>query len=156
MTSDIPEDCMVLWHSTDQVFDRFEAFAIKEGGFHFGTYEQALMRAGRTMLQVSVLTGKSKRLKDRGSWNEKSLARHRRAGFDAVIYLNRFEGIPLERFQALRELGIDLDRIPDSRFRKLVPEAKDSLIVFNPSCISIEMRQPHPGRTQQVTAGVRP
>ena len=47
-------------------------------------------------------------------------------GHDGIIYLNRFEGIPLAEFDAVRAAGNNLDTMSDAEFRKAVPSAKDS------------------------------
>ena len=58
-------------------------------------------------------------------------------------YLNRVEGIPLDEFEAARakltkrksDGRCPLDTISDARFRRLVPSARDSLVILDPSII---------------------
>jgi hypothetical protein len=53
-------------------------------------------------------------------------------------HLNRYEGFTNEIMERLIGNGIDLarlDDLPDAKFRKLVPEAQDSYIIFNQDVI---------------------
>lgn len=127
------DDLWETWHhGTRNDFD--ELAPGEAGGFHFGTQAQAQMRAGKKsrILTVRVRTSlKLKRLKDTGSWTRSKIASAKRSGYDGIVYLNRYEGIPFERVQEAQEKGIDLDRMSDARFRKFAPEMEDSIIIFN-------------------------
>lgn len=104
---------------------------------HVGTVEQANMRAagiGAAVIPffVEVQPHLVKRLRDTGDWDERKLRALQRKGWQAVIYLNRFEGIPLEEFEAARAMVGNIDGLSDAHFRLLLPSARDSLIVFDP------------------------
>lgn len=132
---------MILYHATEAEFDTFEQQPKKDAGFHFGTLEQARMRGGprARILEVEVQVRRARRAKDQGKWSADQIRRARKAGYDAIVYLNRYEGIPIERIQKLAEDGDleKLDSLSDSAFRKFVPEAHDSYIVFAPEQIRI-------------------
>jgi hypothetical protein len=105
---------------------------------HVGTLEQATMRGGAHLHRLTIRTGpRMPRLRDRGSWNVRTLMRH--ACRSAVaVYLNRHEGIPLEEFDRARS-RIDIDRVPDADFRRALPSAADSWIILDPDAVlSIE------------------
>jgi hypothetical protein len=53
----------------------------------------------------------------------KSAGALERQGFDGVVYLNRYEGIPLQEIANARDRGIDVNRIPDGVFREAIPSA---------------------------------
>lgn len=104
---------------------------------HLGTAAQANMRAaghGANVIpmEVRVPHHKLKRMRDTGSWDEKKLKALQRKGYQGVIYLNRFEGIPYEEFEAARTRVRDIDKLPDSRFKQIMPSAEESIIVFDP------------------------
>jgi hypothetical protein len=125
-----------LYHKTSSPeFDKFAPFS------HFGTAEQASMRGavtGSRILPVLVRLGKVKRMKDSGKWNIAQLRSLERQGYNGVVYLNRFEGIPIEEYDKFGErsnLATYLERLPDSKFHQLLPSAADSYIVFDPTNI---------------------
>ncbi len=123
----------LLYHGTRAAFDSLDLAMTVDGGLHVGSEEQARMRAGTSgrLLAVSLEAFNTRRSRDTGgNWKAK-VQQARAAGFQAIVYLNRYEGIPLERFQALAQAGIDPDRLSDAQFRKQVPEAKDSWIVLD-------------------------
>jgi hypothetical protein len=123
------------YHKTNKDFDEFKPFS------HFGSADQANMRAvgeGARVLPVHVKDGNYATVKDTGDWSEKKLKALQRKGYTGVRYLNRYEGIPLESLEraAAKVGGMDkLDALPDSKFKQLVPEAQESLIVFDPKHI---------------------
>jgi hypothetical protein len=41
-----------------------------------------------------------------GSWNRRTLGAIERQDYDGVVYLNRYEGVPLEAFDRARQRGI--------------------------------------------------
>lgn len=57
-------------------------------------------------------------MRDKGSWNVADFRRLERQGYDGVVYLNRYEGIPFEEFEAARAKYGDIDLLPDSKFVK--------------------------------------
>jgi hypothetical protein len=76
-------------------------------------------------------------MRDIGSWSKAKMTQMRalaRQGYDGVIYLNRYEGIPLEAFQAAYERVPHerLNALSDTQFKKLIPVAEDSYIIFDP------------------------
>ena len=59
---------------------------------------------------------------------------------DGIVYLNRHEGIPYERLHSLTERGMYIHHIaqlPDAKFKKLLPEAEDSYLLFSAKYIKI-------------------
>lgn len=56
-------------------------------------------------------------------------------GYDSIAYLNRYEGMTTERIEALSASGMlaRLNQLTDAGFRRLVPDAADSFIVFEPT-----------------------
>ncbi len=118
-----------LYHGTSSDFEEFAPFS------HFGTAAQASMRAGTQVIPVFARLRKIKRLRDNnnGQWNAATLRSLERKGYDGIIYLNRYEGIPKKEFEDAYEKGIDLDKVSDSQFRKLIPSAEDSYIIFDPN-----------------------
>jgi len=84
-------------------------------------------------MRVSADPRKMKRLVDTGDWTERKLAALWRKGWDGVIYLNRFEGIPLEEFEEARAKAGNIDVLPDRMFKRLLPSARESIIVFDPA-----------------------
>jgi len=127
-----------VYHATGADINEFQPGV--DGGIHFGTAEQANMRspARGNVVPVYLRAEKLKRTKDsEGNW-KKTIARAKREGNEGIVYLNRYEGIPREEFQAAFDKGItqeQMDSMPDSRFRKMFPSARDSYIVFEPTQI---------------------
>lgn len=124
----------VVFHKTKTDFTTFTDE--KGDGLHFGSAAQASARGvggGARTMPVYLKAERLKRMKDQAWGWKAALKAARRSGFDGVVYLNRFEGISRERFQEAFDKGITQDQMnemPDSRFRKLFPEASDSFIVF--------------------------
>jgi hypothetical protein len=113
---------------------------------HVGTVEQARMRGGRHLHRLSLIAPpRMPRLRDRGDWSPRTLARHARRSAMAV-YLNRHEGIGLEEFEAARAMA-DIDAMPDHAFRRLLPSAADSWIVFDPDVVASVERVPQTRET---------
>jgi hypothetical protein len=120
-----------LFHKTNKEFTEFKPNS------HFGTTDQANMRAvggGASIMPVMVRGENFRRMRDTGDWSEKKL-KPLAGKHDGVVYLNRYEGIPQESFhRAAAEVGgfEKLDLLSDAQFKKLIPEAQDSYIVFDP------------------------
>jgi hypothetical protein len=126
-----------FWHGSTVMIDNFGP-AAAEKGVHFGSREQACMRNSAFLHEVALDLSSTHRTKDRQSWLGIA-QRARRQGYDAVIYLNRYEGMTTERLTALLDAGHGnrLDTMSDISFKRLVPECEDSLLVVNPEVIRI-------------------
>lgn len=135
------EDFVVAYHSGDVVLDRRSIRPF----LHLGTLEQARSRAGRIVTKVTARVAPCARVTDRGenSWRTDRLARHERACRGWIVYLNRFEGLDLDRYLEAKRTRPGLDELPDSAFRRLVPSARDSLVLLDPllviSCEIVEV-----------------
>lgn len=143
---------LVACHGTRSDFDDLDPSRTVDGGLHFGTQEQARMRCGKSgrIIQAHLEVSRARRSRDLGgNWKAK-IRQAKSAGHDAIVYLNRYEGIPLERVEAAINEGVDLDKLTDAQFRKRIPEARDSWIVFSrdqvrviePQAESIPTRRP--------------
>lgn len=127
---------LVMYHGTK--FDFFE-FKDNKEGIHFGSLEQAKMRNCKIIIKCFLNVRKPIRKVDTiGHWWNVIKAAKRK--YDGIIYLNRYEGIPLEEFQAVRSRGITddtLDGMNDANFKKLIKTATDSYIAFDKNQIKI-------------------
>ena len=125
-----------LYHSTKQQVDRLDVSKTIDGGLHFGTAPQAEMRNSkkdRTIFEVVVNVRKPRRSRDSGGGWLSKIRSAKKAGFDGIVYLNRFEGIAVSTIVKAAESGVDLDALSDADFRRFAPEAQDSWIVFDNS-----------------------
>lgn len=125
---------LILWHGSTRALDRFDARSGPDGALHLGTRAQAEMRNRAFLHEVEVEVRRLRRSRDPGGdWSGRVRAA-RAAGFDAILYLNRFEGLGVEVIGRLAAAGrlSGLDEMPDAAFRRLVPEAEDSLILLDP------------------------
>ncbi|PKM46894.1 MAG: hypothetical protein CVV05_00320 [Gammaproteobacteria bacterium HGW-Gammaproteobacteria-1] len=129
------------YHGGAEAVLEFDSKKTIDGGFHFGTYEQAVMRASG--LRVKVLTEaelefhKLQRSRDTGGHWKATIANARRRGCDGIVYLNRYEGIGIESILRAQQRGVDPDRLSDAEFRRWFPEAQDSYIAFAISQIRV-------------------
>lgn len=142
---------LLLYHGSNQKFDKFDVekgiskTSGKFEGFHFGTIEQAKMRNAKNIIPVYLEANKLLKVKDKGgNWN-KIIKRAKSQGFDGIKYLNRFEGIPLSDYDNARERGINvsiesLDKMSDIEFKKQIPSAEFSYIVFSPNQIKTKLQ----------------
>lgn len=126
---------LILWHGSDRPIDRFTGEG-PERALHLGTRAQAEMRNRAFLheLEVEVEVTRVRRSRDPGGdWSGRVRAA-RAAGAEAIVYLNRYEGITAETIERLAAAGrlSGLDRLPDRAFRRLVPEAADSWIILDP------------------------
>lgn len=137
---------VVLYHGTQDSVEILDCRETVDGGLHFGTREQAQMRNSGRIFHANIEFTRARRSRDRGGDWKKRIQQAKAAGYDAIVYLNRYEGIDLEQFQQLKEQGIDVDRITDGEFRKLVPQARDSYIVFSPQQVKIILKENKPKR----------
>lgn len=130
---------ITLWHGGPQPIEAVDLTLSLDGGFHAGTRSQAEMRNRKFIHEIEVELGRVRRSRDTGGhWRNR--ARDAKArGFDAIVYLNRYEGIPSERFAALAlAKGSEwLDGLSDAEFRRHVPEAQDSYILLRAEAIRI-------------------
>lgn len=135
MRSMADSDIWRRWHGSSGRIEKFKGNALT-GTIHLGTLEQAAMRSGGKHLHlVEIRLPNLKRVRDKGHDDPKIISAARRAGYDGLVYLNRYEGISAEKLDEVRAMHprLDLDRIPDSKFRQLFyPEACDSFLAFDP------------------------
>lgn len=127
-----------LWHGSAVEIERFDVSATRDRGCHFGTREQAAMRNPAVLHAVEIEVDRVRRCRDRGDFAS-VIRSARAAGFDGLVYLNRYEGMTTERITALSDAGqlAGLDSLTDAQFRRLVPEARDSFIALDPERIRI-------------------
>jgi hypothetical protein len=126
---------MILWHGSDHPISRFTNLRGPDRALHLGTRAQAEMRNPAYLHEVEVEFGRVRRSRDPGGdWSGRVRAA-RAAGHDAIVYLNRYEGLDAEVIGRLATRGrlSGLDRLPDAAFRRLVPEAADSWVLLDPS-----------------------
>lgn len=124
------------WHGSNAEFDRFNPDLLANGALHVGTYAQARMRNSRFLYRIFVPDGSYQVSRDLGgNWAGKIRAarRKRRAG---ILYLNRYEGLSQESVRRLSLIS-DPDTLSPARFRKLAPDADNSLIILDLSAITI-------------------
>jgi len=136
-------DATVWYHATqaDVAPEMLDPAATRDGGLHFGTQAQAEMRTGRRRLLVTATLRIERplRVRDTGGQWLAAITRAKRSGHDGIVYLNRYEGMTtavIERLAASGDLA-RLDGLSDQAFRRLVPEAQDSVIVFSKDQIHI-------------------
>lgn len=136
---------LLLAHRTNTAFDDLDPTKTIDGGLHFGTLEQATMRAGKNsrLILAYLRAPNLRRSKDRGGDWKSIIGSAKRAGMDGIVYLNRYEGMTTEIIERLRDSG-DLQRLDgmsDAQFKKLVPEAMESYIVFSADQILVQSEQ---------------
>jgi len=138
-TADNPEmlNRLILYHATNEQFDSLpDPRLTSDGGLHFGSIEQATMRTrnkGRRIFAAELLITQPRRSKDTGGNWAKVIKAAKAAGKDAIVYLNRYEGLTTEIIERLSKAGLlnRLDDMTDAQFRRAVPEATDSYIIFS-------------------------
>ncbi|MGJ7523811.1 hypothetical protein ACSFA0_25270 [Variovorax sp. LT1P1] len=135
---------MVVYHGTNSDFTRFDSVLTRDGGFHFGTAKQASVRVagpGSNLLPAYLCIEKPRRSRDAGgAWRQK-IRSAKSAGFDGIVYLNRYEGVDLSTVQRALLERVDLDKLTDAQFRRYAPEARDSYIAFEPQQIRLALAQ---------------
>lgn len=152
---------MVLWHFSRKLLgkeekDRFHIFRTdRQLGAHFGSLKQTayISRIAREAIESGNLDFKffqvflnlrnPVRMMDTPFWEfdylreelgfPNSIEEVIEYGIDGIIYLNRFEINTPNIIEELEEEG----RISDAEFKKYVPEAEDSWIVFEPKNIKL-------------------
>lgn len=123
-----------LWHGSSCRRETFEGDALT-GTIHLGSLAQAAMRSGGKHLHLlEISMPRLKRVRDQGHDRADQIRKARAAGYDGLVYLNRYEGIEVSSIEAAlaKGPGINWDRISDAAFRKLFPEASDSYLSFDP------------------------
>jgi hypothetical protein len=130
---------MTLYHATRANFETFDPSKTVDGGLHFGAAEQARMRAGAKarLIEVEITIENPRRSRDLGSQWAKKIRSARNEGHDAIVYLNRYEGLSLARVEEAIQDKVNLDDLTDAQFRKRIPEATDSYIVFDPALVRV-------------------
>ena len=129
---------LVVYHGTNEAFSVFDT---SNSGIHFGTNVQAAMRNRKHLMPCFLNIRTIKNCKDHGNQShwKKQITAATRKGFTGIIYLNRYEGISYEEFNAARlNHGLthdDLDSISDKKFQKYVSKSAFSYIVFEPNQI---------------------
>jgi hypothetical protein len=124
-----------LAHGTKLSTDVLDVDKTSDGGIHVGSVAQANMRASGSnskVFNVTIDIEKARRCRDDGGGWAAKIRSAKSARYDSIVYLNRYEGLTtdvIDRLSVSGDLG-RLDRISDSQFKKLVPEAEDSYIIF--------------------------
>lgn len=140
------------YHGGAEAVYRFDPEKTVDGGFHFGDYNQALMRASgareRVLTEVEVEFRRLQRSRDTGGHWKALIANAKRKGCDGIVYLNRYEGIQIDSILKAQEAGIEPDNLSDTEFRRWFPEAKDSYIAFYVEQIRVVLHH----RVQRATA----
>lgn len=123
-----------LWHGSMTPVEEF-AGTPSRAELHLGSFKQARMRGHRHLYLFEVDPGKTRRVRDSGEVGRTVCAAARRSGFDAVVYLNRWEGMSAEHVERAIKEGVSdrLDRMSDRDFLKWFPEAQDSWAILDPS-----------------------
>lgn len=131
---------LAVYHGTKDDITTFDPSKTADGGIHFGTSAQANMRVsgqGKNIMRVYLSANDLQRSKDMGgNWKAKIKAA-KASGKDGIVYLNRYEGLSSDVIARLSNNGLlnKLDSMSDAEFRRAVPEAEDSYIVFKPNQI---------------------
>ena len=138
---------LLVFHGTKKTFESFDK-RMATSGFHFGSEVQAKMRvtgAGQVLMPAHLAITRPRRSKDTGGKWAAKMRSARSAGHNGIVYLNRYEGIPLEAFERAAQTLVAtrgglptisrLDYLTDAEFKKLIPEATDSYIAFEPEQI---------------------
>ena len=151
---------MILWHGSRTRFATIDLSRTVDGGLHLGTEAQARMRNAAFLHEIEIDATRLRRARDTGGNWAARIRAARREGCHGIVYLNRYEGIPTARIEDLHARGLleRLDRLSDADFRKLVPEARDSFILLDPTRARIlrvlaqEARSPEKASPNQVSA----
>ena len=125
---------MILWHGSRRRIGSIDLSRTVDGGLHLGTEAQARMRNSAFLHEIEIEVTRLRRSRDTGGNWAGRIQTARKDGCHAIIYLNRYEGIPADRIEDLHRQGLlsRIDTLSDAAFRKLVPEARDSLILLDP------------------------
>lgn len=93
--------------------------------------------AGGILIPAKLEIVRARRLKDDGQGWKKRIKDAKAAGYDGIVYLNRFEGITRETVMRAHQDKIDLNILSDRDFLKFAPEMRDSYIAFYPEQIRL-------------------
>jgi len=129
-----------LYHGSKVELDQLQPG--NDGGIHLGSKAQASMRNSKHVyaVEVSADVDRFKRERDTGGDWKGKIQKAKKAGYEGIVYLNRYEGIDKDRyFKLLADgwTGEKLDALSDKGFKKLLPGMEDSYIVFNPKDVRI-------------------
>lgn len=83
----------------------------------------------------------------------------RDAGYDGIVYLNRFEGLnsdPEETISATYGDDRDLNELTDVEFKGYLPEAQDSYIVLRPTQVKSIFNKFEPGESRRLRFSAAP
>jgi hypothetical protein len=78
------------------------------------------------------------------------------AGYDGIIYLNRFEGLNKGSLSALEDQDIDPAEINDQKFKGYIPEAEDSYIIFDPRQAKSKFNEFRTGESKRLSFSAAP
>lgn len=146
-----------------------------DSGIHFGTFKQALSVAQEKarlypdpeeeaaaydpkgeqlrmplpfVLPARLMAKRIKRIEDQGDNDRwfKAINEAKAEGYDGIVYLNRYEGIPRDRMaKRMLRYGYELhtnyvpatmvDEMADKEFKSIFPEARDSYVIFDTKSI---------------------
>ncbi len=118
-----------------------------DGGIHIGTKSQAEMRNSKYVYEVETDARKFKRERDSGGDWKSKIEKAKKGGYEGIVYLNRYEGIDRDAYLKLLDqgwTGEKLDALSDREFKKLLPDMKDSYIVFSTDNVKLLPNQSTP------------
>lgn len=144
---------MELWHGSREIISAFDSAKVAREGFHFGTPEQARARNSVFLHRVELDVPRLRRCRDDGAPWRSRIASARSARCSGIVYLNRFEGLVPADIARLKEAGIDPSSCRDRDFLRIVPTARDSVLVWDEARIRIREVVAGPG-TMEVWACV--
>lgn len=126
---------VVGYHGTRRLFDPFARdFHLDDfegGAMHVGTKTQARMK-GPHLIHVKLRPTRVAYLHDWGGFSEACCTDLLADGYDAFVYLNRFEGIGPRAYTALMS---NPSEASDDEFLYAFPEAAASWGVLHPSIL---------------------
>ncbi len=129
---------LVVYHGTNENFAVFKKSS--DGGFHFGTKEQALDRVPNgNVLEVFLNVKHIKRTRDKMDGQSKNIKIAKKEGFDGLVYGNIFEGNGEDSYVAFNSNQIKsaTDNIgtysenPDIRWREVETRSPEELDAIN-------------------------
>lgn len=108
----------------------------------------------RTIFKAHLNISKPQRSKDLGGKWAAKIKSAKAAGKDSIVYLNRYEGMSTEIIERLQKQGLleKIDGMTDAQFKKLIPEACDSYIIFSADQVDIISTESYSPRPRQKNA----
>jgi hypothetical protein len=100
----------LFWHGSKTLSLTLDPAKTLDGGLHLGSLEQASMRNHQVLYEVATKDLKTRRCKDEGGNWKNRIREAKSRGFEAIFYLNRYEGVSAARIEALSASG-DLDKL---------------------------------------------